>query len=268
MTTHRNGPHTPRGREGRFRPRRSAQGLTLTCTRPAVASHPAVEGVNLSLELRDVGWGGVLFVASQPLQAPCPLSLQLREESTGEVLTAKGEVAWSQTRLADGRVIHLVGARFDEIFTPPAKCSRFFEEPASGKRARNAEASSQRPRDADRFPVDECEVTLYRDKRPGLFRRPENLALELLDLSRTGAQVTSKAALKVGEKVRLTVHLKKFKDTFEVEAETAWSRFPVPHEGLAWRAGLEFGALDGPRKRLLESMESWFTYSRSKIKLG
>ena len=123
-------------------------------------------------------------------------------------------------------------------------------------------ASGPRPRDADRFSLDDFEVTLHRDRRPGLFRKPENLALNLLDLSRTGAQVVCTKPLEPGEKVRLTVHLKKFRDTFEVEAETKWSRFPRPQEGLAWRAGLAFGALDGPRKRLLESMESWFTYVR------
>lgn len=119
-------------------------------------------------------------------------------------------------------------------------------------------------RDANRFSVDDFEVTLHREGRPGFFRKPENLALNLLDLSRTGAKVVCRSSLKPGERVRLTVHLKKFNDTFEVEAETRWSRFPHPREGWASRAGLAFGELDGPRKRLLESMESWFTYVRPK----
>lgn len=238
-----------RGGNARRRARRPAQGLTLTCTRSALSRLHAGTLKNLAVELQDVGSGGVRFVASEPLPVPCPLELQIRKEDSGEVLQARGEIAWVKTRSLDGRPVHVVGVKFDEIQTPPETCARFFESPPLD--------SPPRRRAAGRFPIADCEVTLVRDERSRAPVNPRNLASRLLDLSRTGAQVVCTGSVKPGERVRLTVRLEKLHDTFTAEAEAAWVR----HAGLTGggcKVGLAFGSLDHAQQRKLESLESWF----------
>jgi hypothetical protein len=239
-----------RGGNARRRARRPAKGLSLTCTRPALSRLHA--GRNLALELQDVGSGGVRFVASEPLPVPCPLELQIRKEDSGEVLHARGEIAWVKSRNLNGREVHVVGVKFDEVQTPPEACARFFES-----RAVTPLDAPPRRRVAGRFRITDCEVTLVRNERSRAPENPANLASKLLDLSRTGAQVACTESLTRGERVRLTLRLEKLNDTFTAEAEAAWVR----HAGLSGggcKAGLAFGSLDHAQQRKLQSLESWF----------
>ena len=248
-----------RGGDSRRRPRRLARGLTLTCTRASLsrASNPP----NLSRELIDVGWGGVRFVCSEAVQLPCPVNLQIRDEASGEVFHARGEVAWVQARTRDGRESWIAGARFDEVLTPASKCALFFE----GRRPGESESDTlprpgQMRRARDRFPIDGCEATVTRPPSFWKLSKPANLARALVDLSRTGAQVVCTEPLKPGERVQVAVHLSKFKDTFEAEARVVWVAAATTAAGRAWRVGLEFGGLDRPRQVLLGSMESWYAH--------
>jgi hypothetical protein len=198
-------------------------------------------------------------VASEPLPFPCPLHLRIQDDSTGESLRATGQAAWAETRRINGREVHVVGVRFDEVLAPPGCCTRFFKDespkpppaPVSGVALR---------RSTNRFPVAACSVRVHRKRRFALLGNRVNLATKLHDLSRAGAHVVCTEAVKPGERVRLVVHLEKFHDTFEADAVAVWVRFPAPHEGLGWRIGLAFDELDPARARLLASMESWFTH--------
>ncbi len=243
-----------RGGNGRRRPRRPAIGMSLTCTQAQSSRLHAAGIKNLALGISDVGPGGVRFVASEPLKAPCHLNLQIRDEASGEMLEATGEVAWVATRRLDGREMYLVGVKFDKILTPPAKCARFFERKAASRPAPPA----PKPRAANRFSVSDCDVVLERDHRFRAQESPGNLAHRLLDLSRTGAQVVCTNPLKRGDRVRLTVNLRNFHDIISVEAETVWVRSPRPAEGSGWKVGLAFGTLDHAQQRKLQTLESWF----------
>ncbi len=251
-----------RGQMARRRPRRSARGLTLNCMRRPLA--PAYSGSlrNIAVELQDVSWGGIRFVASEPVQASGPLNLQIREEATGDVLHARGEVAWVRTQKVADREVHLVGVKFDQILTDRAKCGKFFGEVAKPEPpAADPPAAKPPPkrRAGDRFPITDCDVVLERDHRFRQGEKPGNLAAGLLDLSRSGAQVVCTEALGRGDRVRLTVILKKFQDTFTTEAETVWVRRYRFDDGRSWKVGLSFGTLANSQERKVESLERWFS---------
>jgi len=254
-----------RGGAARRRPRRPAKGLSLNCMRRPLSPSYSGSLRNIAVELRDVGWGGVQFVSSEPVQAAGPLNLQIREEISGEVLHARGEVAWVRTQRVDDREVHVVGVKFDEILTAPSKCARFFGEDAKPQpplRDLPAAKPPPRQRAGDRFPISDCEVVLERDHRFRQLEKPGNLASGLLDLSRSGAQVVCTQALSRGDRVRLTVILRKFQDIFTAEAETVWVRNLRPDDG-PWKVGLSFGTLDHSQERKVQSMEKWFGHASS-----
>lgn len=253
-------PLSPRG-GGRRRSRHPAKGLTLTCTHVSPSRLQGAGLRNLAVELRDVGWGGVRFVASELVPVPCLVNLQIRREASGETLLARGEITWLATRAVKGRDCHLVGARFDEILTPPAQAAWYFEgvvaprpkpwEQPSAKR-------SHRPRAASRFSTPGCDVVLVRDHRFREAAKPGNLATRLLDLSRSGAQVACADPVGPGERMRLTVDFRNFNDIFTAEAETVWVRYPSGADSRHWRVGLAFGELSHAQQRQLLTLENWF----------
>ena len=247
------------GRHARRRPRHPAKGLSLNCMQRPVSRSYAGSLRNVAVELQDVGWGGVRFVASEPLQAASPLNLQIREETSGEVLHARGEVAWVRTQREGEREFHVVGVKFAEILTDPTKCGRFLGELPKPQvpEAPPAKPAPQR-RGGNRFPISDCEVVLERDHRFRAQEKPGNLASRLLDLSRSGAQVVITEPLRRGDRVRLTVILKKYQDVFTAEAETVWSRNHQAAEDRTWKVGLAFGSLDHSQERKLQSLERWF----------
>src|SRR5262245_51947585 len=193
-------PSLPRG-SGRSRPRFPARGLTLTCTRPSpYRFHTAVR--NLAVELKDVGWGGVRFVAAEPMQVPCSVDLQIRDDASGASLQTRGVTRWTQTRKENGRDLHLAGARFDMILTPPADAAWYFEGrvgPQVKPWQVPAAKPPPKPRLTARFTIPGCDVVLERDFRFRGSAKPGNLASRLLDFSRSGAQVLCKDPVVRGE---------------------------------------------------------------------
>jgi len=253
-------PSSPRG-SGRKKLRFPAKGLTLTCTRVLPTRLHGTSLTNLALELRDVGSGGVRFVASELLQVPCLVHLQVRDETSGSVLQARGAITWAETRRENGKDRVLAGAKFEEILTPSVESSWYFEGRVAPQRKPwevPSTAKSTKPRSADRFTIPECGVTLERDHRFRESGRAGNLATRLLDLSRSGAQVVCGDPVSRGERMRLTVDFKTFNDIFTAEAETVWVRYPATPDSREWRVGLSFGELSHAQLRQLLTIESWF----------
>ena len=253
-------PSSPRG-SGRKGRRFPAKGLSLTCTRilPSRLHGPSVQ--NIAIELRDVGSGGVRFVASEPLQVPCLVNLQIRDDSTGSSLQARGATAWVETRRENGKDQVVVGAKFEEVLTPPSQSAWFFNERVALHHKPPASLPARRtplPRAAARFSIPECDVTLERDHRFRESGRAGNLATRLLDLSRSGAQVICTESLTRGERMRLTVDLKTLRDIFTVEAETVWVRPSTTSDGREWRVGVVFGELSHAQLRQVTTIEAWF----------
>ena len=252
-------PSLPRG-SGRSRPRFPARGLTLTCTRPAPFRFRD-GGRNLAIELKDVGWGGVRFVSAEPLPVPCSVDLQIRDEATGATVNTRGETKWSQTRRENGRDLHVAGAKFEMVLTPPAEAAWYFEGRVALQpkpwATRSAKPASE-PRAAFRFPIPGCDVVLERDFRFRGSSKAGNLAVRLLDLSRSGAKVVCKDPVVRGEIMRLTVDIRTFQDIFTSEAETVWVRHPSVAGAREWRVGILFRELSLAQQRQIGTIERWF----------
>ena len=247
-------PHRPK--ESRQRPRRVASGLSLTCTRAQTTQFAAAAARNLAVAMKDVGWGGLRFTAVEPPADPGPLEIRIKEEATGTMLHARGVVVWVKPRREDGRVVHDVGVRFQEVLAPAETCSRFFDAASSDP---TVGATTLRRRRMDRFGIAEGDVVLEYDSRFRPAPLPGNLALGLIDLSRTGAQVACREALKPGDRVRLTVQLRSFGDVFAAEAKAVWVRPPAAPGSTSWHAGLSFCGLNQAQERRLQTFERWFS---------
>jgi hypothetical protein len=244
----------------RKRKRHPANGLTLNCTRIAASRLQGAALRNLAVELKDVAWGGVRFIASEALDVSTLVNLNLRKEDSGQTLQARGVVAWVETSRVNGQDVRLAGAKFEEIVTPPAKAAWYFEDlvaPQPKPWAPSPVKAVAKPRTADRFAIAGSDVVLERDHRFRTYEKAGNLASRLLDLSRSGAQVLCTDPVKRGERMRLTVDFKDFKDIFSAEAETVWVRYPGAGE-TGWRVGLSFCSLNHSQQRQLLSLESWF----------
>jgi len=265
-----NRPVLPPGRKAdtRRRVRRGGAGFVLTCTHvTATRGHTALRP-NLALELRDLGWGGIQFVATDPLRPPCALSVQIKDPSTGGIFHARGNVTWCDTRRVVGREIHVVGVKFDEIYTPMATCTWFFQGPEPPAPAASPVIGAGLPnprRRRERFPVDDYFVSVSRETPYGSSAKPVNLAFRLVDLSLTGAQVVCTDLLDPGSKVRFILHLNRFSDMLQTTAEVVWSRRTASRGGRAWSVGLQFKFLDRNAQKLLEYMMNWFTSEKERM---
>ncbi|HZL71854.1 MAG TPA: PilZ domain-containing protein [Planctomycetota bacterium] len=247
-----------RPKDSRRTPRRAAGGLSLTCTRAQATRLGAGAARNLAVALKDVGWGGLRFTATERPADSGPLEIRIREEGSGTLLHARGVVVWVKTRSEEGREIHDVGIRFQEVLAPAETCSRFFDVVSSDPTAGN---TTVRRRRMDRFGIGDGDVVLEFDNRFRSDPRPGNLALGLVDLSRRGAQVACREPLKPGDRVRLTVRLRSFGDVFTADAEAVWIRPPASPGGTSWRAGLSFCGLDYAKGRQLQTFERFFSSS-------
>jgi hypothetical protein len=191
-----------------------------------------------------------------------PLEIRIRENSTGTLLHARGVVIWVQNRHEDGREVYDVGVKFKEVLAPPETCSRFLD--AMSLDAASASTTIRRRR-MDRFGIGDEDVVLELDARFRSAPNPGNLALGLVDLSRTGAQVACREPLMPGDRVRLTVHLRSFGEDFTAEATAVWVRQRNSVGGASWRAGLSFCRLAPAQERLLLTFERWFARPAEKV---
>jgi len=247
-----------RGDHGRKLSRRPAKGLSLTCTRILASRLQSAGAGNIAIDLHDVGWGGIRFAASESIDRGSLLNLLIRDDATGESMNVRGEVVWVDPRNAGGRDLNLVGTKFDEILTVPAKCAWFFDrwvaiQPKPWETRTAAPVAKARA--AERFVTGGCEVTLERDHRFRTYEKAGNLASQLLDLSRTGAQVLCVDPVKRLERMRLTVNFRNFAEIFTAEGETVWV---VPGDDQTGRVGLAFGSLNHAQLRQMQTLEQWF----------
>jgi len=263
-------PALPPGRKAdtRRRARRGGAGFVVTCTHVTETRGHTGLRQNLAIELRDIGWGGIQFISTDPLRPPCPLSVQIKDPSTGGIFHARGNVTWCDTRRVIDAEMHVVGVKFDEIYTPMATCSWFFQgpEPAEPKTPAAFLSSNGNPRRRrERFPVDDYFVSVTRETPYGSSAKPLNLAFRLVDLSLSGAQVVCTELLDPGSRVGFLLHLNRFSDMLQTTAEVVWSRRTASRGGRAWSIGLQFKLLDRGAHKLLEYMMNWFTTEKERM---
>lgn len=275
-----------KGAEGRRHSRRVPEGFTLTLYRKSASAAHQVRK-NIGEALLDISAGGARLRVSEAVVKGTPVSLELKELSTNDIFHARGEVRWVEMRVVDGKPQHFIGVQFVEVFTPLAKREKFFygkttlearpEREAgtsvtgtnvipSTKILATPQLAQPGDRKAERFQVDDYVVTAFRAGLLSSVGLRKNLATEVVDLSRTGAQIACRELIPIGSRITFTLHLNKFADTFETEAEVVWVKEGPSPTGTVYFTGITFGEMGKEKRRLVDYMMSWFTSYQHKYR--
>jgi c-di-GMP-binding flagellar brake protein YcgR len=258
-------------KEIRKHPRRSTEGMTLTCyrTQPMAAYQPRR---NIGEAVLDISAGGCRVRITEHILQGAGLTIELKDGD--DKFHAHGQVRWIEPKDVGGRAAFIAGVQFSEILTPLTKREKFF----LGKAALAAvPAAETTPRGgtrvttptvgpAARFKVDDYVVTAFRAGLLSTVGLRKNLAMEVVDLSRTGAQIVSMEKLPLGTRVSFTLHLNKFADTFETDADVIWTKEGKDATGTFYYTGLQFGEMAPAKAKLVEYMMSWFTSYQAKYR--
>ena len=253
------------------KPRRPASEFTVFCAFD-VATHPTASiSENLARRMVDISEGGFCFESIDSVPQPAALNIVIAHAASGEVLHARGNVVWSAPRIVNGVTAQFVGVQFDKIYTPAARRARFFGEeerktPAPGPAPAAAHLATSR-RLKERFQIEEHVVEIAPVVPFWVLKKPANVALSVCDLSASGAQVRCSHRVAVKTRVRFILHITKFEDRFESEAEVVWIRALGPTFGNTWHVGVRFVGLSHSQMRHLSSMTRWFTSVESRRRL-
>jgi c-di-GMP-binding flagellar brake protein YcgR len=255
------------GAEARRHSRRKAEGYTLVAYRTQAMSATRPRR-NIGEAVLDISAGGVRLRVAEAVERGTSVTIEIKDLASGEVLHARGDVRWTESKELEGKAAYFIGVQFAEIFTPIAKRDRFFygggalaAKPAAAtvKPLPAPEPAAPEPRRAERFQVDDYVVTAFRAGLLSTVGLRKNLATEVVDLSKSGAQIVCREKLAAGSKIQFALHLNKFGDTFESEAEVVWVKEGESPEGTVYFTGIAFGAMTPAKQRQVDYMMSWFT---------
>lgn len=265
------------GKEARRHPRRPTQGLNIICYRTETMARYKPRQ-NIGKAILDISQGGCRVALAERVEPGMQLTIELKDAGTGDVFHAHGTVCWVSDAKPGEPFACSAGIQFVEIYTSLAKREKFFQgrgtRPTEAAAAAGSSTSVRPPAPADagptdlapgqlqrstRFHVDDYAVTVTRSGLLGSVGLRKNVATMVVDLSRTGAQVLCTEKMPPGTKVSFMIHLNKFADTFETEAEVVWTKEYTDERGPQYSTGLKFSAVSATRQRLLDYMMSWFT---------
>jgi hypothetical protein len=284
-----------KGADGRRHSRRPIAGFSLVSYKTQAASAYA-RRKNIGEAVLDISAGGLRLRVSEPLLKGDSVTIEIKELATGDVFHARGDVRWAETREENGKPCYFCGLQFVEIFTAIGKREKFFYGNPGVLQARPVANSNTQIRDAktsvnpmgmgpvttnmhqpvaaveadgrrsERFQIDDYVVNVFRTGLLSSVGLRKNLATDVIDIGRGGACAICIEKLTVGTKVAFTLHLNKFADTFEGEAEVIWVKEGMMSDGLGFFTGLQFIALSPERRKLIDYMMSWFTSYQAKYK--
>ncbi|MBI2933407.1 MAG: PilZ domain-containing protein [Planctomycetes bacterium] len=261
-------------KDARKHPRRNTDGMTLTCYRTkATAGYRPRK--NIGEAILDISAGGCRIRLSEAVESGASVTIELRETATGDLFHAYGAVRWVDAVPGEEKSACLAGVQFQEIFTPLSKRDKFLHgrvalqaRPAlwdSGSKGAPAKVAPPGP--AARFKVDDYTVRAFRAGLLSTVGLRKNLAVSVVDMSRTGAQLVCTEKLASGMRILFTLHLNKFADTLQTDAEVIWVR--EDHDGggtPVYYTGVQFGPMAPAKQKLVDYMMSWFTSYQAKYR--
>jgi c-di-GMP-binding flagellar brake protein YcgR len=235
----------------RVHPRRVIPGMDLFCYRASASVTPQVRQ-NIGEEVLDISPGGARLRLNQSVLKGDTLTVEIRDRRSQEAFRARGQIRWSASR--PGASAHFAGVQFSEVYTPVGQREKFTLG-TSGKALEDIVLRPSEKRAALRFQVDDYVVTCVRQGSLSSEGLKRNLARNVIDLSRTGVQISVTEPLDPGTLVRLTLHLNQFADALEAPGEVRWTR----SDGAHYRSGVRFVNLSEDRKKMIDFMTKWFT---------
>jgi c-di-GMP-binding flagellar brake protein YcgR len=243
-------PNDPR----RAYPRRALTGVELFCYRASASVTPQLRQ-NIGQDILDISPGGARLKLNQAVGKGDTITLEIHDRKIGETFRARGQIRWAAARPSSSGAEYFAGVQFSEVYTPIGQREKFTLGAAPLASPEEIVLKPSEKRTALRFQVDDYVVTLVRQgtlSGEGLRR---NLARNVIDLSRTGMQLSVTEPFDPGTLVRLTLHLNKFADALEAAGEVRWSR----PDGAHYRAGVRFVNLSEDRRKMIDFMTKWFT---------
>jgi c-di-GMP-binding flagellar brake protein YcgR len=235
----------------RVHPRRVIPGVDLFCYRASASVTPQMRQ-NIGVEIMDISPGGARLRLNQSILKGDTITVEIRDPRNQESFRARGQIRWSASRPGNGA--HFAGVQFSEVYTPVGQREKF----TLGAAVKAPEDIVLRPsekRTALRFAVDDYVVTCVRQGSLSGEGLKRNLARNVVDLSRTGVQISMSEPLDPGTLVRMTLHLNQFADALESPGEVRWSR----PDGAHYRSGIRFVNLSEDRRKMIDFMTKWFT---------
>ena len=143
-------------------------------------------------------------------------------------------------------------------FSEFKKANQNYTAPHTETTPGGTKKSSERRRH-NRFEVDECQATMYREGILTLFGVGKgNLARTALDLSEGGVRLQIHERIPIGTKVRMIIQMEKYKDHIEASGEVRWCYQSAKHS-KDFYAGVEFEELEPSQTRKIALMREWFT---------
>ena len=110
-----------------------------------------------------------------------------------------------------------------------------------------------------RFEISEAQSALYKEGILSLFGiKRDNKGRTALDLSEGGARFLTHDRLAVGTKLKVVIHMDKFKDTIEAAGEVKWS-YQSAKDKNDYYSGIQFIDLDSAQARRIAAMRDWFS---------
>ena len=235
----------------RIHARRVIPGMDLFCYRASASVTPQMRQ-NIGEEVLDISPGGARLRLNQSMLKGDTLTVEIRDRRSQESFRARGQVRWSASRPGNGA--HFAGVQFSEVYTPVGQREKF----TLGAAVKPTEDLVPRPaekRTSLRFSVDDYVVTCVRQGSLSSEGLKRNLARNVVDLSRSGVQISVTEPLDPGTLVRMTLHLNQFADALEAPGEVRWSR----PDGAHYRSGIRFVNLSEDRRKMIDFMTKWFT---------
>lgn len=238
----------------RAHPRRTIADVGLYCYRAVASVIPQIRQ-NIGDSILDISPGGARLKLTQPLARGESVTIELKDPRSGESFRARGQVRWSASRSGNGSGGHFVGIQFSEVYTPVGQREKFTLGVIAKPPELAAAPRAVEKRVALRFAIDDYVVTCVRQGTLSTEGLKRNLARTVVDVSRTGAQLSVSEPLEAGSLVRFTLHLNQFADALEAPGEIRWCR----PDGAYYRAGLRFVNIPEDKKKMVDFMTKWFT---------
>ncbi len=111
----------------------------------------------------------------------------------------------------------------------------------------------------ERFEISEAQSALYKEGILSLFGiKRENQGRDAIDLSEGGVRFLTHDRIPVGTKVKVVIHMDKFKDTLEAAGEVKWC-YQSAKNSKDFYSGIQFTDLDGAQARRIATMRDWFS---------
>lgn len=214
---------------------------------------------NFATHLVDVGLGGVCILSVGRLRPEIKMIVDIFFQQYAGGLKAPARVCWSKEVEHKGKMLFMTGLEF---LTKPEFTGRALDAVLGRDSKRLETVVRQKPvnrRIARRVRVDATEITVTPNGLlAGMFG--SNIGRSVIDLSSTGARISTKESLQIGQPVRLKVRIPRVGDIVSAKGVVRWCVVdPYASKKDRYFAGIKFTEVDAASKSILSGLERYYS---------